>query len=175
MTPNSIHRLENILTGIAIGLLVIIAAGTFAGLKKKSMENIDAGSKSAQNLIAKGKAHSLNAPVENDETGYFELGSIRILTAADKADKGKESGGCVMVISPWLSYQKGDDIFYEELSKKRNIFKAIFSSYFARYSKRELLGKTEEKITDEILDEINARLSLGKIKSINFTDYMFFD
>ena len=175
MTAGGIRKLEKTLTVIAGVLVVLIAAGTFVGLAKKSAANVEAGSKTAQNLIAKGKAHALNAPVENDETGYFELGSIRILTAADKANKGKDSQGSVMVISPWLSYQKGDEVFYEELSKKRNVFKAIFSSYFTQYSKKELLVKSEEKITDEILDEINARLSLGKITGINFTDYIFLD
>ena len=171
MTPNSIHRLENILTGIAIGLVILIAAGTAAGLAKKNSQNVDSTSKTAQLLISKGKARALNAPVENAETGYFELGTIRILTAAEK----KTSQGSVMVISPWLSYQKGDDVFYEELSKKRSMFKAIFSTYFSNHSKKELLAKTEEKITQEILAQINQRLSLGKITDINFTDYIFLE
>ena len=175
MTSGGIRTLERTLTVIAVVLVVLIAAGTFVGLAKKSAANVEAGSKTAQNLIAKGKAHALNAPVETEETGYFELGTLRVLTAADKANKGKDSQESVMVISPWLSYQKGDAVFYEELSKKRNVFKAIFSSYFTQYSKRQLLGKTEEKISQEILEQINARLSLGKITGINFTDYMFFD
>ena len=175
MNSSGIRTLEKTLTVIASVLVVLIAAGTFVGLAKKSRTDVDAGSKTAQNLIAKGKAHALNAPVENEETGYFELGTIRILTAADKSDKEKNSQGTVMVVSPWLSYKKGDEVFYEELSKKRNVFKAVFSSYFTQYSKKELLSKTEEKISQEILEQINARLSLGKVTGINFTDYMFFD
>ena len=79
-----------------------------------------------------------------------------------------------MVISPWLSYPTGDDVFYEELAKKRSIIKGLFSSYFSGKTKAQLSGKTEEKITEELIEEINARLSLGKITGINFTDYIFF-
>ena len=171
MTPEGIRKLEKTLTIIAIVLVVLITAGTFAGLIKKSASNVDAGSKTAQNLIAKGKATALNAPVSNDVTAYFELGTIRLTTAAGK----KDSEGTIMVISPWISYPAGDDVFYEELARKKSVIKGVFSAYFTERSKNQLLGKTEEKICAELLDQINSRLSLGKITGINFTDYIFID
>ncbi len=171
MTPAGIRKLEKTLTIIAIVLVVLITMGTFAGIIKKAASNIDAGSKSAQNLIAKGKATALNAPVSNDVTAYFELGTIRLTTAADK----KDSDGTILVISPWLSYPAGDDVFYEELARKKSVIKGVFSAYFTERSKYQLLGKTEEKICAELLDQINSRLSLGKITGINFTDYIFID
>ena len=170
MTAGAIRKLEKTLTIIAAVLVVIIAAGTFAGLVKKVKTNVDAGSKQAQNLIAKGKATALNAPVSDSQTAYFELGTIRLSTASTKKEES-----VTMVISPWLSYPTGDDVFYEELAKKRSIIKGLFSSYFSGKTKTQLSGKTEEKITEELIEEINARLSLGKITGINFTDYIFID
>ena len=170
MTAGAIRKLEKTLTIIAAVLVVIIAAGTFAGLVKKAKANVDAGSKQAQNLIAKGKATALNAPVSDSQTAYFELGTIRLSTASTKKEES-----VTMVISPWLSYPTGDDVFYEELAKKRSIIKGLFSSYFSGKTKAQLSGKSEDKITEELIEEINARLSLGKITGINFTDYIFID
>lgn len=172
MTAGAIRNLEKTLTGIAIGLVVLIAAGTVAGLLKRSKANIDAGSKTAQNLIAKGKATALNAPVSDDITAYFELGRIRLTTAPAP---GKKAEGTAMVISPWLSYAAGDEVFFEELSRKSSMIKGLFTAYFTSRTKSQLLGKTEEKICEELLSQINARLSLGKVTGINFTDYIFFE
>ena len=172
MNDSSIPILEKLLTGIAITLTVLIFAGSVLGLIRKSSKNIEAGSKTAQNLVAKGKAVSLNAPPETDETAYFALGTIRLST---KKDEKKSAEGRVLVISPWLSYQKGDDVFYEELSRKRGLIKAVFSSYFSSKTQKELSGKTEEKISEELLLEVNSRLSLGAVKNIHFTDYIFFE
>ena len=88
------------------------------------------------------KATALNAPVSDAVTAYFELGTIRLTTAADKK---KDSDGTVMVISPWISYPAGDDVFYEELARKRSVIKGLFSEYFTSRTKNQLLGKTEEK------------------------------
>lgn len=171
MNQSNIRILENSLLAVAIALVLMIAAGTGVGLARKGRANVEAGSRSAQGLISKGKARALNAPVENDTTAYFNLGTIRLTTAPGK----KVADGTVMVISPWLSYPQGDTVFYEELSRKRGILKGVFSAYFTERTKNQLLGKTEEKITAELLEEINARLNLGKISGINFTDYIFLE
>lgn len=172
MTPSGIRKLENTLMAVAIALVLLITVGTCVGLAKKSQANVTAGSKTAQNLISKGKAHALNAPVSDDVTAYFELGTIRLTTAADKK---KGTDGTTIVISPWISYPAGDDVFYEELSRKRSVIKGLFSAYFTERTKGQLLGKTEEKICAELLEQINSRLSLGKITGINFTDYIFLE
>ena len=174
MNPASVEKLEKTLLAIAITLVVMIAAGTVLGLVKKSTANIDAGSRAAQSLISKGKATALNAPVSDDVTAYFEIGRIRLTTAAENK-KADGLQGTVMVISPWLSYAAGDTVFYEELARKKAVIKVIFSSYFSSRTKNQLLGKTEEKICAELLSEINSRLSLGKITGINFTDYIFLE
>ena len=156
--------LNKILLGIIAGLLLVILAGTIIGLvgKKKNTPEV---------LISQGKAVSLMAPSDTDEVAYFELGTIRISCAA--ADS--EESGSIMVLSPWLAYPAGDTVFFEELSRKSGAIKGIFQAYFSARTKNQLLTETEERISQIIIEEINADLALGKISDIYFTDYLFLE
>ena len=118
-----------------------------------------------------GKAVSLIAPSDTDEVAYFELGTIRVSCAA--ADS--EEGGSVLVLSPWLAYPAGDTVFFEELSRKSGSIKGIFQAYFSARTKNQLLTETEERISQNIIEEINADLALGKVSDIYFTDYLFLE
>ena len=156
--------LNKILLGIIAGLLLVILAGTITGLvgKKKNRPEV---------LISQGKAVSLMAPSDTDEVAYFELGTIRVSCAA--ADS--EEGGSVLVLSPWLAYPAGDTVFFEELSRKSGSIKGIFQAYFSARTKNQLLTETEERISQIIIEEINADLALGKVSDIYFTDYLFLE
>ena len=156
--------LNKILLGIIAGLLLVILVGTIIGLvgKKKNTPEV---------LISQGKAVSLMAPSNTDEVAYFELGTIRISTA--KADS--DEGGTLMILSPWLAYPAGDTVLYEELSRKSGSIKGIFQAYFSARTKNQLLTETEERISQIIIEEINADLALGKISDIYFTDYLFLE
>ena len=152
------------LTIIIAGLLLIILAGTIAGLAKKK-------NNTPQALIAQGKAVSLMAPSDTDEVAYYELGTIRISTSKDDSDEG----GSILVLTPWLAYPAGDTVFYEELSRKNGSIKGIFQAYFSSRTKNQLLTETEERIVQIIIEEINADLALGKVSDIYFTDYLFLE
>ena len=156
--------LNKILLGIIAGLLLVILIGTIVGLvgKKKNTPEV---------LISQGKAVSLMAPSNTDEVAYFELGTIRISTAQADSDEG----GTIMILSPWLAYPAGDTVLYEEISRKSGAIKGIFQAYFSARTKNQLLTETEERISQTILEEINADLALGKISGIFFTDYLFLD
>lgn len=159
------HELLNkILLCVIAAILVIILIGTIIGITGKKKQTPEA-------LIAQGKAVALMAPSDTDEVAYFELGTIRVSTAA--ADS--EEGGSIMVLSPWLAYPAGDTVFYEELFRKSGSLKGIFQAYFSARTKNQLLAETEEKIVQIIMEEINADLALGKITGIYFTDYLFLD
>jgi len=161
---NNQDLLNKILLGIIAGLLLVILVGTIIGLvgKKKNTPEV---------LISQGKAVSLMAPSDTDEVAYFELGTIRVSCAA--ADS--EESGSIMVLSPWLAYPAGDTVFFEELSRKSGAIKGIFQAYFSARTKNQLLTETEEKISQIIIEEINADLALGKISDIYFTDYLFLE
>lgn len=155
--------LNKILTIIIAFLIVVIALGTlFAFLNKKRQ--------TPEVLISQGKAVSLMAPSDTSEVTYFELGTIRISTAADDF-----TPGTILIVSPWLAYPAGDTVFYEELSRKSGALKGLFSAYFSARTKNQLLSETEEKIEELLREEINADLSLGKISDIYFTDYLFIE
>ena len=156
--------LNKILFGIIAGLLLVILVGTIIGLvgKKKNTPEV---------LISQGKAVSLIAPSDTDEVAYFELGTIRVSCAA--ADS--EESGSIMVLSPWLAYPAGDTVFFEELSRKSGAIKGVFQAYFSARTKNQLLTETEERISQVIIEEINADLALGKVSDIYFTDYLFLE
>ena len=158
------EKLNKILLWIIAVLLFIILIGTIAALIKQKNQT-------PEKLIAQGKAINLMAPSETNEIAYFELGTIRIST--EKADS--KEGGAIIILSPWLAYPAGDTVFFEELSRKKGAIKGIFQAYFSSRTKNQLLTETEEKISKNIMNEINADLALGTISSIYFTDYLFLE
>lgn len=102
------------------------------------------------------------------KSAYNEIGQIR---AASKNDENDNHS--VIILTPWLEYPEGDTAFYQEMDTKLRSIKSIFVSYFARYTKAELLSKGENRIKSELLDEINETLALGQAGAIYFNDYLF--
>lgn len=162
-------QLDKILFIIIGFLVIVLVSGTIAGISNKKKEKSE--TVSVQKLLNQGQAVNLNAPANTEKTAYFEFSSIRIVT---KPGKGEENG-VAFVITPWLAYPEGDTVFYEELSKKRTEIKQIFNSYFSGKTKKEILERSEEKITKDLINLINAKLSLGKISDIYFTNYIFLE
>ena len=156
--------LDKVLTIIIALLVILIITGTIFGLSNKKKQTPEV-------LLSQGKAVSLMAPSDSDEVAYYELGTIRVSTAGEDSDEN----GTVMILSPWLAYPAGDTVLYEELSRKSGAFRGIFQAYFSSRTKNQLLSETEEKISQIILDEINADLALGAISDIYFTDYLFLE
>ena len=156
--------LDKVLTIIIALLVILIITGTIYGLSNKKKQTPEV-------LLSQGKAVSLMAPSDSDEVAYYELGTIRVSTAGEDSDEN----GTVMILSPWLAYPAGDTVLYEELSRKSGAFRGIFQAYFSSRTKNQLLSETEEKISQVILDEINADLALGAISDIYFTDYLFLE
>ena len=111
------------------------------------------------------------APADDSIVAYYELGTLRIVTSGSD----KDDLSTVLVVSPWLAYPAGDTVFYEELARKKGLIKGIFQAYFSSKSKEELLEETEVKIEENLKEEINTQLSLGKISDIYLTDYIFLE
>ena len=162
------NKLNRILTYIIVGLVAVIITGTVLGFAQNS-ENAQS------RLIAKGKATNLMPPKETEEVSYFEMGTFRVTPVAEKTDKDEQQNGTVMVISPWIAYPNGDTVFYEEIARKQGLIKTIFTLYFSSRTKSQILSETEEDITSHLIEQINNKLSLGKISNIYFTDYIFLE
>ena len=115
---------------------------------------------------------SMNAPDNTKLDAFTGLGRLR---AATKPDTKKSTGGTPVVVTPWFSYPAGDRAFYEELSQKSTIMRAVITEYFSKYTEDELLSQGEEKIKADLLTALNERLSLNKIQAIYFSDYLFIE
>ncbi len=192
--------IDKILSIIIVFLLLIIIAVTVVTLSRNKKILSD-----EQELVAQGKAVSLMAPKNDDKISYFNLGSIRILTlpdnrglslvdnqglslvdnqglspienedTADNTEENIENLGTILLITPWISYSSSDTIFFEEISRKKPMLCGIFQNYFSQFSKKELLSQSENIIEENITNQINSHLSLGKIQGIYFTDYIFLE
>lgn len=166
MSTNKKVKLDYILYAIIIGLLIVLIIGTITGLANKRNSEPEV-------LLQQGKAVNLSKPANTDIVSYYEIGNIRIVTPSEEPEHEQE--GCVLVVNPWLSYAEGDTVFYEEIARKRGVIKGICTTYFSERSKNHLLSITETKVEQELLELINAQLSLGKVQDVYFTDYIFLE
>ena len=173
MSSSNKIKLNNVLYSIIIALVIVLIIGTITGLVKKNESPSD------EVLLQQGKAINLSAPANTDFVAYYEIGSIRIVTTKNSNNEVNSQNDlentCVLVVNPWVSYAEGDTVFYEEIARKRGVIKGICTTYFSERSKEYLLSITETKVEQELMDLINAQLSLGKIQDLYFTDYIFLE
>ena len=159
-----------VLFSIIGALVLIILFGTVIGLASRKAapgKNL----RDADPDPTPREIENLNKKLDDKIAAYTGLGTIRCITAPEN----EEDIGTAVVITPWLSYPEGDTVFFEELARKRLIITGIFTSYFGAYTKVELLSRTEDKIKQDILEQINEQMSLGKISGIYLTDYIFIE
>jgi len=155
---------EKVLLAIILGLVLVIILGTIAAKAQQKTQTPEV-------LISKGKAVSLMAPSDTEELAYYELGTLRIVTAPQE----DEELTSVLVISPWLAYPAGDTVFFEELARKKGLIKGLFQAYFSSRTKNQVLEETEPKIEANLKEQINAQFALGQISDIYLTDYIFLE
>ena len=173
MSSSNKIKLNTVLYSIIIALVIVLIIGTITGLAKKNESLSD------EVLLQQGKAINLSAPANTDFVAYYEIGSIRIVTTKNSNNEVNSQNDlentCVLVVNPWVSYAEGDTVFYEEIARKRGVIKGICTTYFSERSKEYLLSITETKVEQELMELINAQLSLGKIQDLYFTDYIFLE
>lgn len=173
MSSSNKIKLNTVLYSIIIALVIVLIIGTITGLVKKNESPSD------EVLLQQGKAINLSAPANTDFVEYYEIGSIRIVTTKNSNNEVNSQNDlentCVLVVNPWVSYAEGDTVFYEEIARKRGVIKGICTTYFSERSKEYLLSITETKVEQELMELINAQLSLGKIQDLYFTDYIFLE
>lgn len=173
MSSSNKIKLNTVLYSIIIALVIVLIIGTITGLVKKNESPSD------EVLLQQGKAINLSAPANTDFVAYYEIGSIRIVTTKKLNNEVNSQNDlentCVLVVNPLVSYAEGDTVFYEEIARKRGVIKGICTTYFSERSKEYLLSITETKVEQELMELINAQLSLGKIQDLYFTDYIFLE
>lgn len=148
---------NKILLSVAAGIVLGVIAATAVFMRNKNVVP-GAGLRKIENesLLRKGGE------------SFDLIGLLRISTKI-----GDDDIRHVLVVNPWLEYDKNDTELYEELDRKLVAIKAAFNSYFSSRTKDELLSMPEEQIKNELLNQINENLVLGKITKIYFKDFIF--
>lgn len=148
---------NKILLSVAAGIILGVIAATAVFMRNKNVVP-GAGLRKIENesLLRKGGE------------SFDLIGLLRISTKI-----GDDDIRHVLVVNPWLEYDKNDTELYEELDRKLVAIKAAFNSYFSSRTKDELLSMPEEQIKNELLNQINENLVLGKITKIYFKDFIF--
>lgn len=170
---STLTKTQFILIIIIFVLVCVIFSGTVIGLITKRAapgKNL----RTADPEPTPREIENLNRHLEDKIDAYTGLGTIRCITVPENIDDPDDLGTAI-VITPWLSYPQGDTVFYEELARKRILITGIFTNYFNSCTKTQLLSRTEEKIKQELVEQINEQMSLGQISGIYFTDYIFLE
>ena len=159
-------KLPKILTIILIAVAAFLVVGTiiaFASKKALPGQKYRPADPSPEKVVTKSQKSSSKLTTTS-------LGQLRVATKPET-----DGSNAVLVVSPWFSYLDGDVQLFEEISQKDVQLKSIISGYFSSKSKSELLSSGEKKVKEEIKEQINAHLVLGKIEALYFEDYLFFD
>lgn len=114
------------------------------------------------------KEEEPSPPAVEQNTSYFTgLGKIRARSA--------EPDSALLIISPVFPYDSTDKAFNEELSAETAQFRELTRELVSEYSTEQLIQSGEALIKDELLRRFNARLRLGRIKQLFFTEYMIIE
>lgn len=157
---------NTILLSVLIFIMLIITLTTIFYFAKGGFGNSVRKNTIAHNESARTKENF--SPSHFYEEGYSIFSGISRLRAVTK-------DGISVVVFPWLSYTKDDSLFYEELSQKTQELKDIVSTYFSENTKTELLATGENAIKQTLCDRMNQTLSLNKIKTVFFSEYILLD
>jgi hypothetical protein len=163
----TLNRVLGITAASLAGFIIIITGISFAVKAAKPGKNLRTADPEPGEIVK--RSDNGNGKV----AAFTGLGRIRAVT---KPTPLRNSGlGIPVVITPWFSYPDGDTVFYEELSRKSTAMQVIISQYFSHYTEDELRSMGEERIKADLLEQLNAHFSLGKITAVYFSDYIFLE
>jgi flagellar basal body-associated protein FliL len=147
--------LTRILAAIAIGLVLLILAGTLYALFREPPATQSGNA--LPNPAGGGVAG-------NAETAMFTgIGRLRIAAAG---------GPATVILSIVFPYPATDRPFTEELAGKLPVFRRIAREYFGALSPEDLVPLDEDKAKAEILGRFNRELQLGQIELLFFNDLL---
>jgi flagellar basal body-associated protein FliL len=154
--PRSLTLLCRVLLALALGLGLVIAAGTVYALAIRP--------KSAP---AAPSASGTPSPASPDTAVFTGLGRLRCPTAGPAP--------ATVILQAVFPYFPGDRPFSEELVSRIRDFRSLTAAYFNALSPEELRIKGEEEVKAELLEQYNALLRLGQITTLYFNEFMLLD
>ena len=104
-------------------------------------------------------------PSSAAENIFSNIGRQRLVTADSKT----------VILTVSFPYSAEDKAFTEELVSRIPGFRSLAVEYFLRMSADEIRAIDEERIKENLLEEFNSILRLGKIEILYFTDYLIID
>lgn len=112
------------------------------------------------------------AAVKSEEGGTVEqnftgIGRLRTVL---KGEQGRE--GDSVIIRIVFPYNAADTAFTEELVRNIGFFRETVSAYFTAMAASDPRLSDETSIKTELLDRFNARLRLGKIDRLFFSEFL---
>ena len=163
---SSLSYWNTILLSVLIFIIVIIALTTIVFFAQGGF-GASIGTSGDKHITTTETKENFS-PSHFYEEGYSLFSGISRLRVATK-------DGVSVVVFPWLSYTKDDSQFYEELSQKTQRLKDIVTQYFSEHTKSELLSTGENAIKQTLCTQMNQTLSLNKIKTVYFSEYIILD
>lgn len=144
-------KLEKGLVVAALGLAAALVAGTAYALA--------AGLPARKAARAAVPPAAIAALAARDGI-YDAIGRVRARTA----------DGAIAVAAVAFAYDEGDRPFAEELRLKRAELKAAAEAFFASRRSEELNGSAEASLKAGLRDQLNARLTLGRIGELYLSE-----
>ncbi len=169
-----LDTLVRVLALTACALLAVILAGTIWAFATGSAGNARAsGAEGRDSLSSReltgGKRgdpspESLESADAEGKTAVFaDIGVLRARTG--------DKGPVTVVVTPYFPYPASDVAFREELVSKTRSLRTAMLDWFAMKRVEELESLGEAAVKKELLDRINARLTLGRIETLYFSEY----
>jgi flagellar basal body-associated protein FliL len=104
------------------------------------------------------------------EQNFAGIGRLRTVL-----QKEQEKDGATMIIRVVFPYNAADRTFTEELVKNTGNFREMITAYFADMKASDPRLRDEAAIKTELLERLNARLRLGKIDRLFFSEFLIIE
>jgi flagellar basal body-associated protein FliL len=141
---------------IAAAMAALIIAGTVYAFARSSKAPV----------LRLGKPAAPAALPFNDDVRVFNgIGRLRIPL----------SNYSTLILSIAFPYSPKDRVFAEELAARIGDFRTIAADYFSSLPEENLVRLDEDAAKAEILKRWNARLRLGRIDTLYFSDLLVLD
>jgi flagellar basal body-associated protein FliL len=136
-------------------VLLIIAGTVYAFARSSNTPVFRLGKPAAQVAI----------PFNDDIRVFNGIGRLRIPL----------SNYSTLILSIAFPYSAEDRVFAEELAARIGDFRTIAVDYFSSLPEEKLVSLDEDAAKAEILKRWNARLRLGRIETLYFSDLLVLD
>ena len=158
---NNLNFVQKILFILMLAIIFLILSGTIAAFVTKKADFASGMRRADPSLQRVAKKNP------SGDTLFLEIGKLRLLTA--------DSTPISVVLSPYFSYSSTDADAAAELEQKKQMMSGVIFNYFSLHTKEELMALGELKVKEQLAEQINRNLVLGKVKKIYFEQYLFID